>query len=74
MTLAEYLAGKNKAAFARAIGLKHSQSLHALLPGKNGQKPRRTLSAALAKRIVAATDGAVTYEDLFGRGDVGEAA
>lgn len=65
MRLAQYLEGKNKSAFARAIGLKHEQAIFAYLPRRDGRPPRRTPSRALALRIVAATEGAVTLEDLF---------
>lgn len=63
--LAAYLKGRNKAEFARQCGFTWAQSLYHFLPRKNGKGPLRRMSRDVAERIVAASGGALSYNDLF---------
>lgn len=63
--LAAYLEGRNKAAFARALGFKFTNNLYKYLPGRDGRPPARKITAKLAARIVAATNGELDYNKLL---------
>lgn len=65
--LARYLEGKNKAQFARDIGLCHPHALYHLLPRKDGRGPLRPMTRKIAEAIVDFTGGALTLDELFGR-------
>lgn len=67
--LAEYLKDKNKSAFARAIGLTHTGDLYKYLPGRHGAPARRRIGGEMARRIVRAANGDLTFEDLLGAAD-----
>lgn len=64
--LLKYLEGKNKSEFARRLGFKHAQNFFALLPRRDGRPPVKGIGVKTARRIVAATGGEVTFEDLLG--------
>lgn len=64
--LAAYLDGRNKAEFARRCGFPEAQRLYHYLPRKNGKPPLRRMSREVAERIVAASAGALSFNDLFG--------
>lgn len=65
--LARYLKGKNKAQFARDIGLCHPHALYHLLPRRDGRAPIRPMTRKIAEAIVDFTGGALTLDELFGR-------
>jgi hypothetical protein len=64
--LAAYLKGRNKADFARRCGFAEAQRIYHYLPRKNGKGPLRRMSRDVAERIVAASHGALSFNDLFG--------
>lgn len=66
MTLDEYLIGKNKRAFGRAIGLAEPSNIYGYLRGRDGGAPRKRFSRKFAQRVVAETGGAVTFNELYG--------
>lgn len=66
MTLDDYLQGKNKRAFGRTIGLAEPSNIYRYLRGRDGTEPRQRFSRKFAERVVEATGGAVTFNELYG--------
>lgn len=71
--LLDWLKGRNKSAFARTIGI-HPNTLFHYLPRRDGRPAPRTMTVHVARRVVAATNGAVTFNDLFGTIEPAQAA
>lgn len=65
LTLEAYLVGRNKTAFGKACGFKHGHQIFAYLRRKNGAPPLKRIGAAVALRIVKASDGALTLDALL---------
>jgi len=66
MTLDEYLRGKNKLAFGRKIWPQSPRLIWRYLSKTDGAPPTRRPTRDLARRMIAASGGALTYEGLFG--------
>lgn len=66
LTLEAYLEGRNKTAFGRACGFKHGHQIFAYMRRRNGKPPLKRIGADVARRIVRASAGALTFEALLG--------
>lgn len=66
LTLEAYLEGRNKTAFGRACGFKHGHQIFAYVRRRNGKPPLKRIGADVARRIVRASGGALTFETLLG--------
>lgn len=65
LTLETWLEGRNKSEFARACGFKNTQQLFHYLRRKDGRPPVKRIGLKTARRIVRATNGALTLEALL---------